>query len=269
MAEKNDPASTTRSGAYRERNSTADRTLDILGLFGADRLKVSAVDVATELAVARSTAYRYLLTLSSASYLEEDPTGGFRLGLKVFELSRLARVSYGLSEVALPILRDLARSTAETALLTRRSGARAVCLEREEPTDHRVRLSYERGSALSLNAGASAWVLLAWEEESVVRQLLGESALPRFTESTLTTPDAVIERLATVRAQGFAVTRGELDPDSIGVAAPVWDDQQRVVAGISVVAVNRRVPESRVDELVSGVRSAADRVSELVALTAQ
>ena len=57
-----------RSG-YRERNSTADRTLDILGMFQPGRLRVSAQQVADELGVARSTAYRYLQTLSAEAYI--------------------------------------------------------------------------------------------------------------------------------------------------------------------------------------------------------
>jgi DNA-binding IclR family transcriptional regulator len=269
MAEQEKAVAASRPSAYRERNSTADRALDILGLFTPDRLKVSAIDVAAELSVARSTAYRYLLTLGSAGYLEEDPTGGFRLGLKVFELAKLARSSYGLSQLALPILRDLARNADETALLTRRSGSRAVCLEREEPTNHRVRLTYERGSAVPLNAGASAWVLLAWEDPDVIADLLHDAQLPRFTDQTLTSVTQVTKRLELIRQQGYAVTRGELDPDTTGIAAPVLDDQGRVVAGISLVAVSRRVPEEQLDELVGQVRAAASKLTELVALTSQ
>lgn len=260
---------TPKSSAYRERNSTADKALDILGLFTPERLTVSAAEVAKELSVARSTAYRYLLTLGSAGYLEENPSGGFRLGLKVFELARLARASYGLTQLALPPMHVLAQGTEETVLLTRRSGNRVVCLEKEEPTDHRMRVSYERGSAMPLNAGASAWVLLAWEDPESVARLLAENRLEKFTDSTVVNANKVQDRLADIRTQGYAISRGELDPDAIGIAAPIWDDQNRVVAGLSVVAAARRVPESRVQELVEDLRKCADQISDLLALTLQ
>lgn len=89
---------------YRERNSTADRALDILGLFCDTRLCLSAQEVAQALGTARSTAYRYVQSLVGAGFLEEAPAGGFRLGPRVLELGRLARRSYGLSDVALPII---------------------------------------------------------------------------------------------------------------------------------------------------------------------
>ncbi|MFJ6651457.1 IclR family transcriptional regulator [Microbacterium sp. NPDC091313] len=255
----------TEVRAYRERNSTADRALDILGLFSEQKLTISAAELAAEFGVARSTAYRYLQTLMAAGFLEESPTGGFRLGLRVFELARLARRSYGLSDIALPLLRALADATGETALLTRRSGGRAICLERVESESQRMRLTYERGSALALNAGASAWVLLAWEPTDVVEALLAANPLSRYTDRTLTDREEILERLRAVRGQGFAVSYGELDPDAIGIGAPIFAPDGTVVAGVSVVAVQRRT-EGLVDEIVDQVRSAAASITRSLAL---
>ena len=182
------------SSGYRERNSTADRALTILGLFAEDRLQVSAVEVAEALGCARSTAYRYLQTLVSSSFLEEAPGGGFRLGLRVLELARLARRGYGLTETALPLMRALAAEVGETVLLTRRVDDAVVCIERCEGPGQLIRLSYERGSRLPINAGASALVLLAWLPEAQVRELLGRHRLQRFTENTLTDLDALVAR---------------------------------------------------------------------------
>lgn len=47
------------------------------------------------LGVARSTAYRTMQTLTAAKFIEEDPSGRFRLGLNLFGLSRLVRRSDG------------------------------------------------------------------------------------------------------------------------------------------------------------------------------
>lgn len=254
--------------AYRERNSTADRALDILGMFSESRLSISAADLAAEFRVARSTAYRYLQTLTASGFVEEDPRGGYRLGLRVFELSRLARRSYGLSEVAVPVLQDLAHATGESALLTRRSGDRVVCLEKFDSDAHQVRLTYERGSALPLNAGASAWIVLAWESPELVAELVRASKLTRFTPQSLTERKEISARLERIREDGYAVTHGELDPDVVGVAAPVRDGSGKVVAGISVVSISRRA-EGNEEQLIAHVRTAADLVSSRLILAAQ
>ncbi|HEY5858192.1 MAG TPA: IclR family transcriptional regulator [Aldersonia sp.] len=258
-------ASKTSSG-YRERNSTADRALTILGLFTDDRLQVSAADVAEALDCARSTAYRYLQTLVSTSFLEEAPGGGFRLGLRVMELARLARRSYGLTEIALPVMRSLAAEVGETVLLTRRVDDVVVCIERCEGPGQLIRLSYERGSRLPINAGASALALLAWMPVDEARELLSRHELQRFTDNTLTDVEDLLSRLRQIRTDGYSVTIAEVDPDAMGIAAPVFEDEGSVAAALSIVAMRRRVPPERVPALVASVRDAAEEVSRLLAI---
>ncbi|WP_326600433.1 IclR family transcriptional regulator [Streptomyces sp. NBC_01803] len=252
------------SQGYRGRNSTADRALDILLLFADDRLALTAGEVATHLGVARSTAYRYLQSLTSNGFLTENEDGGpgFRLGPRVLDLARLARKGVGLSGLARPVMRDLVRRTGHPALLTRRAGPAVVCLEREE-AGHTLRLSYERGQVLPVNAGAAALVLLAWAPPGDLDELLA-GPLPRFTDATLTDPDALRGRLAAIRERGHAVGRGELDPDVIGIAAPVRGGDDRVVAALSVAALSHRVPGTEVPRFVAAVREAADELSDRV-----
>lgn len=250
-----------RGSGYRERNSTADRALDILLLFSDSRLVVGGQEVADHLGVARSTAYRYLQSLVSSGFIEEQRPAGYRLGPRVFELARLGRKGLGLSEVSRPVMRELADRVGEAVLLTRRTGATVVCLEREE-TEHPVRLSYERGHVLPINAGASALVLLAWAPEREIDEVIADSGLPRFTAATVTDAKALRERLAAIRERGTAVSRGELDEDVLGVAAPVRGADGGVVAAVSIAALSHRVPDERVPEVETAVEEAAATISE-------
>jgi IclR family acetate operon transcriptional repressor len=256
------------SGGYRERNSTADRALDILLMFTDEQPVISGNAVADRLGVARSTAYRYLQSLVGSRFLEEAPGGGFRLGLRILEIARLARRSYGLSEIALPEMTALSAAIRETVLLTRRVGDLVVCVERAEAGGQPVRISYEVGSTLPINAGASALVLLAWSPADETRGLLAAADLHRFTPSTLTDVDAVMERLAQIRQTGYSVTRAELDPDVIGVAAPIRDQQDRVVAAVSIAALASRVSPTAETEFVERLATTASRISRKLATVA-
>lgn len=241
--------------------------MDILALFDDERLVIGGQEVADQLGVARSTAYRYLQSLVSSGFIEEHRPSGYRLGPRVFELARLARKGIGLSEIARPIMRELVAEVGETVLLTRRAGNAVVCLERES-TDSPVRLSYERGHLLPVNAGASALVLLAWAPEEEVQRIVEASGLPRLTGATVTDADALRARLAEIRAAGYAVSRGELDPDVVGVAAPIRDETDAVVAAVSVAALSHRVPDERVPEVAAAVEAAARRITERLTLVA-
>ncbi|MBV2353896.1 IclR family transcriptional regulator [Streptomyces sp. J2-1] len=257
---------TTKASSYRERNSTADRALDILGMFTEERPVLTGIEVAAALGAAKSTAYRYLQSLVTNRFLEEAPGGGFRLGLRVLELARVARKSYGLSDVALPTLNALAGSVHETVLLTRRVGDLVVCLDRAESQTHRVRISYDRGMTLPINAGASALVLLAWSPPAEAESLLRGTELRKITPLTLTDVDAIMERLGQIRTQGFSVTRSEVDHDVLGIAAPVFDEAESVVAAVSVAAVASRTSQVAEETIVRQVREAAAEISRLVSV---
>jgi DNA-binding IclR family transcriptional regulator len=253
------------SQSYRGRNSTADRALDILLMFDDDWLTLSATEVAAHLDVARSTAYRYLQSLTTMEFLEENQGGsGFRLGPRVLDLARLARKGVGLSDLALPIMRELAQHVGQSVILTRRTGASVVCLERVEASTP-IRLSYDRGQVLPVNAGAAALVLLAWAPEAEVEEILAHP-LARFTDATITEPDALRARLTQIRADGIAVARGELDPDVLGVAAPVRANGT-VVAAISIAALASRVPDDDIPHITAAVQEAADELSQQASLS--
>lgn len=251
---------------YRDRNSTADKALDILSMFSDEQLSVSALDVARQLGVARSSAYRYLQSLGQSQFIEEADNGRYRLGRRVLELARLARRGLGLSEIARPVMRRLAEAADEAVLLTRLAGSTVICLEREDADAQAVRLSYERGQVLPTNAGASAYVLLAWLPAAELTTVLSGVSPHAFTERTLTDPDAIRERLGETRRQGFAVSRGELDHDVLGVAAPIRKETGEVVAAISIAAVSARVPDGRLAVLAEQVLHAAEEISASLAL---
>ena len=259
-------ATMTNASGYRERNSTADRALNILQLFSEESPEITAVEVAESLGVARSTAYRYVQTLVQAQFLSDTGHGGFRLGIRILELARIARSGHGLSDLCVPVMRELAERFQQTVLLTKQSGNAVVCLEREEAREQYVRLSYDRGSVLQLHAGASAQVLLAWSPEIRVRQLLASAPLQKFTERTLTEPDEIVARLAKIREQGYAVTDGEVDPMAMGIAAPIFHPGGDVLAAISIVLIRSLVPSEEIEDIVQAVISAAAKVTENFAL---
>ncbi|WP_271985628.1 IclR family transcriptional regulator [Pseudoclavibacter terrae] len=253
-----------RRGSYRDGNSTADRALTILQMFTETRDRVSATEMAEHLGVSRSTSYRYAQTLISSEFLVEEPGSGFRLGPKIMELARIARRGHGLSDIAVPVMRDLAGELRETVLLTKRIGTTILCLEREEWPGLIVRLSYERGSRLSLNAGASALVLLAWLPEDEVRSLLDAEELHAYTAKTLTETDEIIERLRQIKEDGYIVARGEVDPQVMGLAVPIFDAAGRVTAALSVVTLEARIPESHQSALIDKLRTRADSLTEQI-----
>lgn len=250
---------------YRERNSTADRALAILDLFTEARSVLTASQVSEHLGVARSTAYRYLQSLVQARYLTET-VGGYSLGLKVLELARVARKGLDVGRISQPVMVQIAREFGETVLLTRRVGDSIVCIEREEPEGQRLHVSYEPGTIMPINAGASAHVLLAWLPDEEVNSLLASRPLRAFTPNTLTDPKSLLERLHRIRERGYALSVSELDPEVLGVAAPIFDSSGTVRAAISMAGLTSRMDPNEYETIAARIVEAARGISERLSL---
>ncbi|WP_406486158.1 IclR family transcriptional regulator [Streptomyces phaeochromogenes] len=173
-----------------------------------------------------------------------------------------------VSEVTPTSLQKLAEEVQETVLLTRRTGDLVVCVDCAESETRMVRISYERGSALPLNTGAAALILLAWSAEDEARRLLEAAELRRFTPATLADVDALVGRLGRIRRLGYSITRGELDPDVVGISAPIRNQDGQVVAAVSVAALASRLYPEPEAEVVQKMLVMAGEISERLALAA-
>lgn len=257
-----------QGGAHRDspdstRNLTADRTMDLLLLFDEEHTALSVAEFSAALGTSRSTTYRYVQSLRSYGFLEENERGSFRLGPRIFELFRIARHGLGLAEVAVPVMRQLAHSMHATCLLTRRHKDTAVIIEREGSPSP-IRISYERGQVLPIHAGAAARVFLAYLPAAELNEVLGDRALERFTRTTPASRRALQRKLDETRADGYTVSRGEFDAGVLGVAAPVFDGDGSAVAAVSLVDTEYSVDDERLRRLVAGVRGAADQIGTRV-----
>ncbi len=72
---------------------------------------------------------------------------------------------------------------------------------------------------------------------------------PRFTETTITDTAALRDELRRIRAQGYAVCRGELEEGSWGVASPVLGIREEPVAVVCLWGPDRRGDHARLEAL--------------------
>jgi DNA-binding IclR family transcriptional regulator len=90
---------------------------------------------------------------------------------------------------------------------------------------------------LPLHASSSGVVLLASAPRELQERVLA-GPLERFTAATTTDPARLRTLLADVRRTGAAVLAGHLHEEAAGVAVPVRDRQDAVVAALSVIVPN-------------------------------
>jgi DNA-binding IclR family transcriptional regulator len=208
-----------------------------------------------------------LTALTVRRYLARDErTRRFRLGPAALDLGERARAVLDLRQVALPVLRRLARETDETALLTLPTSdcERSVCLERVESSQP-LRLSVEPGRQLPLHAGASQKALLAFLAEEEIDRIASGS-LDRLCRATITGGDALRADLAEVRARGWAISFEETNVGVWGVAVPLLDGSGTAVAAVGLAGPSARLLPNEVVDCLERLRDGAVEISVPVGL---
>src|ERR1044072_7939227 len=130
--------------------------------------------------LARPTAHRLAVALEHHRMVARDMQGRFILGPRLAELAAAAGEDRLLATAA-PVLTHLRDVTGESAQLYRRQGDMRICVAAAERLSG-LRDTVPVGSTLTMKAGSSAQILMAWEEpERLHRGLQGA----RFTATAL------------------------------------------------------------------------------------
>ena len=207
----------------------------VLRSFTADQPEQTLAEVAARSGLDRGTAYRLVHTLADLGHLRAVPgTRRFRLTLKCLELGFAALSADDLPGHATPLLKEVVPAHADAASLGVLEQGEVVYLARVEAGLERHGLVRRAGTRIGAYATALGQAMLAWLP--VVEQQAQLAAVPRLmlSERTITDIGALMDRLAQVRAQGYAVSDGENAYGLRTVAAPVLDGRGRPIAGVSM-----------------------------------
>jgi DNA-binding IclR family transcriptional regulator len=203
---------------------TADRALQVLQQFRTPGETVTVGEVAARLGVHRSTASRLVSTIEARGFLERAAGERVRLGPEAARLGRIAVAGRDLLTVAKPIMDRLARDTGEAVTLAVPAGGEVLTVA-ESDGPRFVSSGNWVGVRTPPHCAADGKVLLALGAIGP-----GSEALTGLTRRTITDAEALARELDTVRRQGFAVARGELEEGLNGLAVPVWDHGSCIAA---------------------------------------
>jgi DNA-binding IclR family transcriptional regulator len=179
----------------------------------------SLAELVAATGIARPTAHRLAVALEHHRLVSRDLTGRFILGKRSGELASAAGEDR-LIAVAAPALAALRDATSESAQLYRRQGDVRICVAVAERLSG-LRDSVPVGSALTMQAGSAAQILLAWEDSEKIHRGLTNA---RFTAA----------QLAADRRRGWAHSVGEREAGVASVSAPVRGPNGKVIAAVSI-----------------------------------
>ncbi|KFI32828.1 IclR family transcriptional regulator [Haematobacter missouriensis] len=205
---------------------------------GVPRLTIT--EVAERVDLDRATARRCLLTLVALGYAEHDGKF-FALTPKVARLGQAWLQGLPLATVIQPRLDRLSAEVGQSSSVSVLDGAEIVYIARAAQ-QRIMSINLMAGSRLPAFCSSMGRVLLAALPEGQAEALIRTADRRASTARTLTDPEVLMQELALVRRQGYAVIDQELEIGLCSIAVPVLNDRSEVIAALNIGAPAAQVP---------------------------
>ncbi|RDH79306.1 IclR family transcriptional regulator [Mycolicibacterium moriokaense] len=239
---------------------SVDRAVSVLEIL-ANRGEAGVSEIAADIGVHKSTAFRLLAALEERELVEQaHDRGKYRLGFGILRLASAVPEQLGITHQARPICGQLAAALGETVNIAVRRSHFVVNIDQARGPSAVAAHNWV-GELTPLHATSSGKVLLASLTPDERRELLASSGLGRLTSRTITSYRALDDQIEAAARDGYASSIEELEDGLNAVAAPVRDHTGRTIAALSVSGPVYRFTEERVREVVPEVIAAADSVS--------
>lgn len=241
--------------------SVVSNAISVLRCFSVNEPLLGVTEIAGRVGLHKSTISRILATLEQENLVERDPQSRlFRLGLGLITVTGPLLADLDERRVAYPVLQELTKQTRETSALMLWNGTETVCVE-QIPSPHQIKHTTTLGTRFNTALSSSVQIFLAAQPPERVRTLLLSGTVNHLT-ATESGIAAYLELLHQVSTEGAAVNYGKTSVDEVGVAAPVFDHRDELVAAVMIAAPRYRITEEQVSHLVAACKTAAKEVSQ-------
>jgi DNA-binding IclR family transcriptional regulator len=250
------------SARFADAKGTVARTLEIIQCFDGQRADWALGNLAHAVNLPRSTVHRLLGLMQKSGFVEADTqTRHYRPGPELYRIGAKLAANMPIIPLAMPILRDIARHSDETTLLSlfypkQMQKAFVAQVESSRSMRYVIELNV-RGSMLW---GASAHAILAFLDEQTIKRALADRETSPSTGAKANRR-ALGQELKRIRAEGYARSVGERVATAVGLAVPVFGADGLVKGSLSVTYPDSRVDKDHTRKLIALLRNGANVLS--------
>lgn len=221
-----------------------DRMMRLLDALASQSESVSLKALSGMTGLHPSTAHRILNDMLSCRMVDRTEPGAYRLGMRLLELGNLVKGRLSVRETAIGPMRELHRLTGQTVNLSVRQGDEIVYVERAYSERSGMQVVRAIGGRAPLHLTSVGKLFLAADEIARVRSYAIRTGLAGHTSNSISDIGKLEQELQWVREHACARDNEELEVGVRCIAAGVYDDAARLVAGLSLSAPADRLQES-------------------------
>jgi len=237
------------------------KALEILSCFSLNEPELGVSELASRLAMHKSTVYRVLQTFEQCGFVVKNiPNQKYRLGFKLFDLGAVVIAKLEVRDVAFPFMQILCAETRETIALNIANNDERVCIEKSEsPESTRNVIPIGYRNPIYLTAAGKA--LFAFFAEADIERIIMSKELRERAVGGPVDTTALRNELKQIKERGYALSHSDVSPGTSAVAVPVYNYEQRVVAALSTHGPENRFGSDRLEFLIANTLDIAKQIS--------
>lgn len=235
---KNDPSIPLKPSVQ-----VLERMFTLIDVLASREDAISLKEISEKTGLHPSTTHRILNDLTIGRFVDRPESGSYRLGMRLLELGNLVKARLSVRDAALTPMRSLHKLIQQPVNLSMRQGDEIVYVERAYSERSGMQVVRAIGGRAPLHLTSTGKLFLALDDPQRVRAYATRTGLAGHTRNSITQLPALERELAKARQYGIARDNEELEMGVRCMAAGVYDDQGKLVAGLSISA-----PADRLDE---------------------
>jgi IclR family transcriptional regulator, KDG regulon repressor len=211
----------------------------------------------------KATIYRFITTLENQGYIYKNQNDRYQLTLKLYALGKKEIERYNLLEVAKPFLVELVNKVNETVVISSFTNDAVHFLDKIE-WNSTLRIVVEPGNSAPLYCVASGKLYLSHFSDEQLDDYFNRQELSPFTSNTITNIDEMKAEIAKIRSCNYAIDNQEWEEYLRGMAFPIYDYSNTMVAALSISGVSHRFSDEKIFSIVGEGAQIARKISGLL-----
>ena len=226
-----------------------ERMFSLIDVLAVKEGSATLKEISEKTGLHPSTTHRILNDLVLGRYVDRPESGHYRLGMRLLELGNYVKARLNVRDVALEPMQDLHQLTQQPVNLSVRQGDEIVYIERAYSERSGMQVVRAIGGRAPLHLTSVGKLFLAADDNVRVRAYSNRTGLPGHTRNSITQLAALEKEIAKSRQSGVASDNEELELGVRCMAAGIYDDQGKLIAGLSISAPADRLDESWLPKL--------------------
>ena len=221
-----------------------ERMFTLIDVLASREEAMTLKDISDKAGLHPSTAHRILNDLVLGRFADRPQPGSYRLGMRLLELGNLVKGRLNVRDAAIAPMRELHKLTQQPVNLSMRQGDEIIYVERAYSERSGMQVVRAIGGRAPLHLTSVGKLFLAADDPQRIRAYANRTGLQGHTKNSITDLATLERELSRVRQYGQASDNEELELGVRCMAAGIYDDQNKLIAGLSISSPSSRMEDS-------------------------